>query len=114
MRSASPGRESKREIVTGRVSLLRRVRKLVAPNSPIEMANAIAADALIARDISGRSTVSHVCSGVAPRVDATDCRPLGICRTTGNTMRTTIGNAINEWASGVIIHADRKSYGAVS
>ncbi len=114
MRSASPGRESRREIVTGRVSLLLRVRKLVAPNSPIEIANAIAADALIARDISGRSTVSHVCSGVAPRVDATDCRPLGICRTTGSTMRTTSGNAINEWASGVTIHADRKSYGAVS
>ena len=114
MRSASPGRESRREIVTGRVSLLRRVRKLVAPNSPIEIANVIAADALIARDISWRSTVSHVCSGVAPRVDATDCKPLGICRTTGNTMRSTIGNAINEWASGVMIHADRKSYGAVS
>jgi hypothetical protein len=29
-------------------------------------------------------------------------------------MRTTSGNAIKEWASGVMIHADRKSYGAVS
>ena len=114
MRNVSPGRERSREIVTGRVSLPRRVRKLVAPNSPIETAKAKAADAPIARDISGRSTVSHVWSGVAPRVDATDCKLFGICRTTGSTMRTTRGNAINEWASGVIIQADRKSYGAVS
>jgi hypothetical protein len=29
-------------------------------------------------------------------------------------MRTTSGNAIKEWASGVMTQADRKSYGAVS
>lgn len=110
----SPGRERSREIVTGRVSLPLRVRKLVAPNSPIETAKAKAADAPSARDIRGRSTVSQVCSGVAPRVDATDCRLLGICCTTGSTMRTTSGKAIKEWASGVMIQADRKSYGAVS
>lgn len=64
--SESPGRESRREIITGRVSAPRRARKLLAPNSPIETVAEIAAAEIAARRIILKSMLSQVWRGDAP------------------------------------------------
>ncbi len=64
--SESPGRDSKREIMIGKVSAPRRARKLLAPNSPIETVAEIAAAEIAARRIILKSMLSQVWRGDAP------------------------------------------------
>ena len=89
----------------------RRVRKLVAPNSPSDIAIENAKPVEIAGLSSGNSTVKKRRQGPAPKVDAADRRSLGIPSTTGNAERMTNGRAIAACTTGINNHEERKSKG---
>ena len=68
--NSRPVRPSRRSIAIGSVSEPDRERKLVAPNSPSEIAAASPAPIAIGRRSTGVVVVSHARNGAAPRVDA--------------------------------------------
>ena len=96
----------------GIVSLPTRVRKLVAPNSPSEMAKAKPAPATSARRRNGRSTSRQTRGGEAPSVAAASRRRGSMERSVGSTARTTNGTATTAWAMGMRTHEPRRSSGA--
>ena len=95
----------------GIVSLPTRVRKLVAPNSPREMAKAKPAPATSARRRKGRSISRHTRDGEAPSVDAASRRRGSMARSVGRTARTTKGTATTAWAMGMRTHEPLRSSG---
>ena len=82
-RGSSPGRPSRRAIAIGSVSRPARVRNVVAPNSPSEIAAAKPAPASNGRAMRARRRPSHARSGEAPSVAAAARRSVGIARSTG-------------------------------
>ena len=90
----SPAFPKRLAMMIGIVRDSRRVRKLVAPNSPSDIANENARPVEIAGLSRGNSTVKKRRQGPAPNVEAADFRSLGIPSTTGNAERITNGKAI--------------------
>ena len=98
----------------GIVSSPLRERKLVAPNSPREIAAASPAAAMAGRRRCGTVTSHHVRLGEAPSVAAASWRWGSMPRRTGSTVRTTNGTATSAWPTGTSHHASRQSTGGVS
>ncbi len=111
----SPGRPSSRAIISGKVSLLRRTRKLLAPNSPSETAQATRCCCYEGGfDQSSKSIVRHICQVVAPNVCEASRNPCGKSRIVGEIIRITIGIATKQWAIGIISQDPRQSIGLTS
>src|SRR5665811_1014943 len=91
--SKVPGRPSRRKIGIGRVGVAGRAMKLVAPNSPSEIANANPAPTRPARNTIGRSIRRHTREGEAPSIAAASRRRSRTERITGTAVSTTNGIA---------------------
>ena len=90
----APALPKRLAMMIGRVCDSRRVRKLVAPNSPSEIAIEKAIPVVIAGRNSGISTRQNRLQGEAPRVAAAERNSGGIPCTTGKAARITNGIAI--------------------
>ena len=109
-----PGRPRSLKIAIGMVGADGRAMNAVAPNSPIEIANANAPPTRMARSTSGKSTVHHAVHGRAPSVAAAS---LSVCWTlpsVGVVVRTTNGMATSAWAIGMRMSDARRSMGQSS
>src|SRR6478735_5319593 len=110
--ASSPGRPSSRPMAIGSVSRPVRVRNVVAPNSPSEMAMANAAPVSSGRR-SARPSISHrALVGDAPSAAAAACWSGGIARRAGTSSRTTNGVATSACPTGISHHDARQSSGA--
>ena len=98
----------------GIVGVPLRDRKLVAPNSPSEIAAASPAAATTGRRRCGHVTSRQARAGDAPSVAAASCRRGSMPRSTGSTVRTTNGMATSAWPTGTSHHDARQSTGGVS
>ncbi len=90
----APALPKRSAMTIGRVCDSRRVRKLVAPNSPRDIAIEKAIPVVIAGRNSGISTKQKRLQGEDPRVAAAERKSGGIPCTTGKAARTTNGIAI--------------------
>ena len=91
-----------------------RDRKLVAPNSPSEIAAANPRPPVSGRRRWGHVISRHARVGDAPSVAAASCSCGSTPRSTGSTARTTNGTATRAWPTGISHHDPRQSTGATS
>jgi hypothetical protein len=110
-RGISPAFPKRLAMMIGIVCESRRVRKLVAPNSPSDIASEKARPVEIAGLRRGKSTAKKRLQGPAPKVAAADLRSFGIPSTTGVAERMTNGSAIAACTTGTSNHEERKSKG---
>ena len=112
--SIEPVRPSSCSIAIGMVSPPERDRRLVAPNSPSEMAAANAPPAARGLHRNGTIVARHAFVGEAPRVAAASVIVGSTERSTPTQVRTTNGTAISAWPTGTNHHDARQSTGPVS
>ena len=97
--ACADGRELKAKIATGSVGSSGLARKLVAPNSPREIAKAKPAPTPLTRAKMGSSTVTKDCRRLAPKVAAASRRCGLMARKVGRTERSTSGTATTACAA---------------